>query len=278
MSSCLLRIAPSPDRGSPVRYCLENTFAVIADSFSPQGVRSVGRRLFENLLLQVFRLRRSRLASRHFRPPGWPSGLKMFTIEEFELLMSAVFAHGIQPLGSNFQTPQWLWGRRRCNRRFGFVFTKPSATARVGCSAARQSSYWVRIFKLPTAIWGLRRFESALRFVFTKPSATARLGSFRSPANHYWVRIFKLAQRSPGQGRSDRRLGLFLQASGVPQPKRRAGEPPTASNSFRLSAAASAPRPSCASSQKLGSFRRAANRPLGSYFQTRPAPPVLPEC
>jgi len=53
-------------------------FAVSADSFSPQGVQSVGLRLFEILILQVFREHRSRLLGHPFSSAGWPSEVKNF--------------------------------------------------------------------------------------------------------------------------------------------------------------------------------------------------------
>ncbi len=53
--------APSagPNQTLGLDPCLENTFEVGADPFSPEGVRSVGPRLFDNLILQTFWERRS---------------------------------------------------------------------------------------------------------------------------------------------------------------------------------------------------------------------------
>jgi hypothetical protein len=76
-------------------------FAVSADSFSPQGVRRVGPQLFENSILLLFRERRSFSWATYFRQQGWPNGLKRLAIEDLAFL---IFAHRIQPLGSNFQT------------------------------------------------------------------------------------------------------------------------------------------------------------------------------
>jgi hypothetical protein len=60
-----------PNRGDPVSFCLES--AVSADSFSPQGVQSVGPRLFENLMLKVVWECRSHLGSYFQTRPMHPA-------------------------------------------------------------------------------------------------------------------------------------------------------------------------------------------------------------
>ena len=74
--------------------------------------------------------------------------------------------------------------------------------------------------------------------VFTKPSAAAGLGSLRSAANSPFGSYFQTCPMTLALRLSTRRLGLFLQAVGVPQ--------------------------------RLSSSRSATNRQLGSYFQTCP--------
>ena len=101
-----------------------------ADSFSPQGVRSVGPRLFENLTLQVSFERRSCLWATRFRPAVDPAGA-----EELPNRGSRVpyLAHRIDPIGFVFSNlPNGPALVKHPNRRLGLFFTKPLATARLG--------------------------------------------------------------------------------------------------------------------------------------------------
>ncbi len=92
-----------------------NAFEVGVDSFSPQGVRSVGPRLFDNLILQASGNARSASLGHPFHPQGWPSGRS--AADNFARHPS------FTPLASFFQIP---YGRR--SSAFRFVFTKPLAS------------------------------------------------------------------------------------------------------------------------------------------------------
>jgi hypothetical protein len=99
----------------------------------------------------------------------------------------------------------------------GFVFTKPLATPRFGSmlGAARRRPLGSYFQTRPMASGG----EGApiggwVRFYKTVGDPEIRLDARRG-ASH-WVRIFKLAQWHPGPARSNRRLGLFLQAATTP--------------------------------------------------------------
>ena len=87
--------------GSRLDPAAKMLFAVRSDSFSPQGVRGVGPPLFESLILEVFRERRSCLLGRPFSSGGMAQRLKRLAIEDLAFL---IFAHRIRPLGSYFQT------------------------------------------------------------------------------------------------------------------------------------------------------------------------------
>jgi len=81
-----------------LRSCLENTFEVRANLSSPQGVRSVGRRLFENLILQASGNASRVSRATHFHPQGWPSGPKRLTIEYARLPDTSVVCLSGHPL------------------------------------------------------------------------------------------------------------------------------------------------------------------------------------
>jgi len=177
VSPCLPRIARSPNRGS-------------ADSFSPQGVRSVGPRLFENLILHVFRKRRSRLWGHPFRLQGLAQRTKQVTIEDVAFLIF-IFTPGSHLLGSYFQTRPMAFWARALESAAGFVFTKPSATARLGslrsAAAAPLGSYF------QTRRWRLgqsARIGGWLCFYQTVGDRKIGFVAQRGKPPH-WVRIFK---------------------------------------------------------------------------------------
>jgi len=105
-------LSPSRDL-SGFDLCLENAFAVSADAFSPQGVRSVGRRVFDNLILQAS-VNASRVSwATLFHPQGWPSGPKKLKPNMESTRMQRRTARGSRPaVGFVFSTrppsPNWV--------------------------------------------------------------------------------------------------------------------------------------------------------------------------
>jgi hypothetical protein len=71
---------------TPVKISASKTlFEVGADSFSPQGVRSVGPRFFESLILQLFQPSWSCVLGHPFYPQGGPAG------KEIEIKLASYF-------------------------------------------------------------------------------------------------------------------------------------------------------------------------------------------
>jgi hypothetical protein len=163
-------------------------FEIGADSFSPQGVRSVGPRLFENLTLQFFPERRLRLLGHPFPPVMAQHGRRRSQSKTARSLSCAQnpaigfeFSNFPMALAWGPLTAGWVCFYRtvgngkigfvaqRGNPVIGFVFSNLPNGPRLGPSyrrlglflqavgvpqdwvrcAARQASHWVRIFKLP---------------------------------------------------------------------------------------------------------------------------------
>jgi hypothetical protein len=115
--------APSagPNQTLGLDPCLENTFEVGADPFSPEGVRSVGPRLFDNLILQTFWERQSCLRG----------GCQRGRVLDPAAVRSV--------LGSYFQIAQNL-NSGLPEPAIGFVFSKPPSVRKIGFVAQNSRS------------------------------------------------------------------------------------------------------------------------------------------
>jgi len=81
-------------------------FAVRADLSSPQGVRSVGRRLFDNLILQLLQPRRRCVWATHFIRRAGPTG-QTPKAGEFPQDWVRCAARQTSPFGFVFSNSQW---------------------------------------------------------------------------------------------------------------------------------------------------------------------------
>jgi len=141
-----------------------------ADSFSPQGVRSVGSQLFENLIFA--------------RPPGTPFASLGPPILFRRVGPAGCAARQNDPLASYFQTCPMAFWVRALESAFGFVFTKPSATARLGSlrSAAKRPIGFV-FSNPPMASWPERSTRRLGLFLQAADILPKRKGCGCAPLN-----------------------------------------------------------------------------------------------